>query len=317
MGMSASQTRYVFVTGKKTDIEYEGQQINQQRTTLATKTAALNTQLLNMKVPTPPSVDQFTKTTYSYEANGTTFKVTAAQLQPNGTYNVFLSNDTVTSMGKSSGSSLFSSTGAGSYQTSQGTTLTALNLTPGTPGYDPAQAAIDSQNTALIMRDANLPAGTTFFKYTAGNITKYVTAADLAADANSTRAIPTFYVDENAKTTVNSQLVGAQVAWNESGRMTSITTAAPANQTFMLSTTTTSDNAAYTDAMNEYEYQKGVYEKVMNDINAQMSIIQSEDKKLELKLKDLDTQQEAINTELDSLKKVVDKDIEQSFKAFG
>lgn len=313
--MSASQTRYVFVTGKKTDIEYEGQQINQQRTTLATKTAALNTQLLNMKVPTPPSVDQFTKTTYSYEANGTTYKVTAAQLQANGTYNVYLSNDTVTSQGKSSGSSLFSSTGAGSYQTSQGTTLTAVNLVPGSPGYDPAQAAIDSQNTALITADTG--AAGPFFKYTAGNITKYVTAGDLAADANSTRAIPTYYVDENAKTTVNSQLTGAQVAWNESGRMISITTAPPASQTFALSTSTTSDNAAYTDAMNEYEYQKGVYEKAMNDINAQMSIIQSEDKKLELKLKDLDTQQEAINTELDSLKKVVDKDIEQSFKAFG
>lgn len=317
MGMSASQTRFINVTAKKTNVEFEGQQINQQRTVLATKSAALNTQLLNIKVPTPPSVDQFTKTTYSYEANGTTYRVTSAQIQPNGTYNVVLANDTVTSMGKSSGSSLFSSTAPGSYQTSQGSTLTAVNLTPGTPGYDPAQAAVDSQNTALIMRDANLPAGTTFFKYTAGNVTKYVTAADLAADANSTRAIPTFFVDENAKTTVNSQLTGAQVRWNESGRMTSITTAPPANQTFALTTSTSTDNSAYSDAMNEYEYQKGLYEKVMSDINAQMSIIQAEDKTLELKLKDLDTEQEALNTELDSLKKVIDKDIEQSFKAFG
>lgn len=315
MGMSASQTRYVMVTAEKTNIEFEGQQINQQRTVLATKSSALYSQLLNMKVPTPPSVDQFTKTTYSYEANGTTYKVTAAQLQPNGTYNVFLTNDTVTSRGRSSGSSLFSSTAPGVYQTSQGTTLTLVNTNAGTP-----EAAIDAQNIALIEHDAG--AVGPFYKYTSGNVTKYVTANDLAQYAStpqnpSTTAIPTYFVDENARTTVNSQLTGAQVTWNESGRMTSITTAPPANQTFSLTTATTTDNAAHTDAMNEYEYQKGLYEKVMSDINAQMSIIQAEDKKLELKLKDLDTKQEAINTELDSLKKVVDKDIEQSFKAFA
>lgn len=312
--MSASQTRYVFLTGRKTDVEYEGQQINQQRTTLATKTAALNTQLLTLKVPTPPSVDQYTKTTYSYEANGTTYKVTAAQFQQNtGLYTVYLSNDTTTSVGRSSGSSLFTSTTANNvttYRTNQGTILEPVVINPN----DPVSVA-DMQNTAIIARDTGLPQNTVFFKYTSGNVTKYVTEAQLQADANSIRAIPTFYVDENAKTTVNSQLLNAQVAWNESGRMTAITT--QDGQTFTLSVNTSSDNAAYTDAMNEYEYQKGLYEKVMNDINAQMSIIQSEDKKLELKLKDLDTQQEAINIELDSVKKVVDKDIEQSFKAFA
>ena len=61
MGMSASQMRYIMISGKKSDIEFQGQQINQQRTTLATESSTLNSSLLNMTVPTPPSSEDFTK----------------------------------------------------------------------------------------------------------------------------------------------------------------------------------------------------------------------------------------------------------------
>lgn len=35
MGMSASQARFLGLTARKTNVEYEGQQVNQQRTTLS------------------------------------------------------------------------------------------------------------------------------------------------------------------------------------------------------------------------------------------------------------------------------------------
>lgn len=70
MGMSASQVRYCMLQARKSDIEYQGQQINQQRTTLATQSAAYNTELLTMSVPTPPSTEEFTTTTYSFALNG-------------------------------------------------------------------------------------------------------------------------------------------------------------------------------------------------------------------------------------------------------
>lgn len=35
MGMSDSQARFLSLTARKTNVEYEGQQINQQRTTLS------------------------------------------------------------------------------------------------------------------------------------------------------------------------------------------------------------------------------------------------------------------------------------------
>lgn len=312
MGMSASQMRYVLLTGKKSDVEYQGQQINQQRTTLATETSTMNAQLLNLSVPTPPSSDQFTKTTYILNANGQQYSVTGVQYQTaTADYTVFLSNEQTTSRGRSSGSSLFSSPSAGVYLTSQGSQLTRVVTNPADPEY----SATDISNTALITQDANLPANSVFYKYVSNGITKYVTQANLQTSAGSTNNIPTYYVDDNAKETVNSRLNGAQVTWNDTGRMTAITDAT--GNTFSLNVTTTNDSDAYNDAYNEYEYKKADYDKQLDNINAKICIIESQDKKLELKLKDLDTQQEAIQTEMESVKKVVDKNIESSFKAFA
>ena len=66
MGLAASQGRFLSLTARKTNVEFEGQQINQARTTLADQSANYYNQSLNISVPTPPSVTQFTKTTYSW-----------------------------------------------------------------------------------------------------------------------------------------------------------------------------------------------------------------------------------------------------------
>lgn len=336
MGMSASQTRYVLLTGKKSDVEYHGQQINQQRTTLATESSAYNAQLLNLKVPTPPSASDFTKTTYSLQANGETYKVTGATYQANqytlgadtfngGTYIVYYNHETTAPQGKSSGALLFSSSqdaqGNVTYMAGTGTNrtpLTAVITNQNDPNFNSDEAMADRANTALITRDTG--AVGPFFKYSSGGVTKYVSEQDLIASAStptrpSTVAIATYFVDEAAAKTEHSEIGGAKITWSESGRMTKIEDSQ--GNVYDLTVNTTTDNAAYTDATNEYEYQKSMYDKQMNDINARMSIIQSEDKKLELQLKDLDTQNNAIQTEMDSVKKVVDKNIEQSFKAFA
>lgn len=77
------------------------------------------------------------------------------------------------------------------------------------------------------------------------------------------------------------------------------------------------DQEAYDAAMVEYEYKKDVYEKEMNDANAKVKIIQAQDQKLEVRLKQLDTEQKALSTEIDAVKSVRDKSIESSFKTFG
>ena len=66
MGMAASQARFLGLTARKSNTEYEGQQINQQRTTLSNQSANYYNQLLGMTVPVPPSVSDYTKTTYTF-----------------------------------------------------------------------------------------------------------------------------------------------------------------------------------------------------------------------------------------------------------
>ncbi|MEB3245814.1 MAG: hypothetical protein VKJ06_07515 [Vampirovibrionales bacterium] len=53
------------------------------------------------------------------------------------------------------------------------------------------------------------------------------------------------------------------------------------------------------------------------EIQLRINALQSLDKALELQLRRVDTQQEAVQTELDSVKKVIDKNIELTFKTFA
>ena len=66
MGMAASQARYLALVARKSNCEYEGQQINQARTVLANQSANLFNQMLGLTVPVPPSTSDYTKIQYSY-----------------------------------------------------------------------------------------------------------------------------------------------------------------------------------------------------------------------------------------------------------
>ena len=61
MGMAASQARWISLAARKSNVEYEGQQINQARLNLSNQTANLFNQMLGLNVPTPPSTQDFTK----------------------------------------------------------------------------------------------------------------------------------------------------------------------------------------------------------------------------------------------------------------
>jgi len=88
MGMAASQARFLGLTARKNNVEFEGQQINQQRTTLSNQSANYYNDLLGMAVPVPPSVDDFTKTVYTFEDGALTNQITAMIAQTDGTYKV-------------------------------------------------------------------------------------------------------------------------------------------------------------------------------------------------------------------------------------
>jgi len=86
---------------------------------------------------------------------------------------------------------------------------------------------------------------------------------------------------------------------------------------YTLNVETIKDEDAYNDAMNKYFYDKEQYDKQVADINSKTEIIQAQDRQLQLKLEQLNTEQSALQTEMEACQKVVSKNIENSFKTFS
>ena len=89
MGMAASQARHLALVARKSNCEYEGQQINQARTALANQSANLFNQMLGLNVPVPPSTQDFTKQQYSFTdgMNGSTITSWQQLATPEEDYN--------------------------------------------------------------------------------------------------------------------------------------------------------------------------------------------------------------------------------------
>ena len=90
MGMSASQARFLSLTARKTNVEYEGQQINQQRTTLSNESSNYYSQLTSMSVPVPPSSADYSKISYTFvdgtEKNTVTSLIATKDTKATGIY---------------------------------------------------------------------------------------------------------------------------------------------------------------------------------------------------------------------------------------
>ena len=71
MGLAASQARFLGITARKSNIEYEGQQVNQQRTALAEEVNALYSKLLALDVPVAPDTTEFYETNYNFAVTNT------------------------------------------------------------------------------------------------------------------------------------------------------------------------------------------------------------------------------------------------------
>ena len=82
MGMSASQARYLGLIARQNDLEYQGQQINQERTVLSQQVTALYNTLQNMTVPTPPSTTDYTTIQYSGSIGATSYTFDASTIKP-------------------------------------------------------------------------------------------------------------------------------------------------------------------------------------------------------------------------------------------
>ena len=336
MGMAASQARYLGLTARKTNVEYEGQQVNQQRTALANQSAGLFNQMLALDVPTPPNATDYTKTEYVFTDNSTSEKYTIDSIYKNPTpdengdyhYTIstyrnrtdILSNRTEIK-GTGDGLSRFS------IAKDENDKYT-IRI-----GNNPAKTLVEPQKyTALTTKFQeadqdnidNIDEESTFFKFTDGSVEYYIpTTAEVQTledliNYNGTLSMYTAEgIAKSEYTTFNDAILTQ--AGDGTGRFESVTFTNENGDTITCKLTqqTTQDDEAYDAAMETYTAKKAIYEKTVADINAQTTIIQQQDKTLELHLDQLDTEQQAIQTEMDAVKKVIDKNIEETFKTFA
>jgi len=389
MGMSASQARFLTLTARKTNVEYEGQQINQQRTTLSNESANYYSQLTSMSVPIPPSTEDYTRITYTFqdgsEKNTVTSIVATKTTKDDGIYMLNYVQEIPSDNMVVNGTNVISKSN-GSYFIGKVELQQAENLTY----KNPSTGATTNKDIVIIDNVSNpsatIPASTNSVKYygkthirqrfiDAGIPTEVVNqysdselenklkvenqyrlmATEKYADdgwyvryvqnSSTGNYEPVFYsqqetenIDYNEKTSlslggVKAYMFGqttesreiknaeAKVEKDASGRYQALFIYNDETHTsgtrYELTTTTETDDNAYNDAMNQYYYDKAVYDQKVEEINAKIGIIQVQDKNLELKLKQLDTEENAISTEMDAVKKVISKNVESSFKTFN
>jgi len=154
--------------------------------------------------------------------------------------------------------------------------------------------------------------------------TRYTTYKDLVNSLNSYDEYGKPIENQNKlkyydATYVNTKVKDTNYALLEtdgSGRFTSVKLEND-SVAYALNVESVTDEDAYQNAMNQYYHDVREYEKKIADINAKTEVIQKEDRTLELRLKQLDTEQNALQTEMEAVKKVISKNIEMTFKTFA
>ncbi len=352
MGMAASQARWISLAARKTNTEYEGQQINQARTALSNQSSELWNRLYQMEVPTPPSTTDFTKTKYTFNVGDSTKTITEIQAAEHTdpddqiNYNAYVtySADVIQYKGIRVTNSnpqvqLVEATGStGEYYMVGTRKLTCLkDCDPTSDDFATYTTALDQilvdwpespiakewknvkQNSYSVDTDMSAFSNIFFWKDMQNQVNFATKGSSSEIDTlEYCRSLPdealhSYYADNQyVKQSLSKYAV---VEYDSSGRATTIQLE-KSSAVYDLTTSTQTDDDAYNDAMNQYNYNKQVYEKRVQDINAKTEQIQTEDRTLELRLKQLDTEQNALQTEMDAVHKVISKNIEQTFKTF-
>ncbi len=321
MGMAASQARFLSLTARKTNIEYEGQQINEQRTVLANKSASLYNQMLTLSVPTPPNSQDFTKIQYTFELPNNSAVATVSQITKDalGTYTISFSY-TETELGfpacttKQRSEVTSKTTGSPdtyTIETYKGKAYTLEYYNDGSPPdkdphKDAYEALCKSSGDKLYYINVGTESAPSY---------QYYKKSELDAAFISTEDKHcVYYTAGEVEIYKEDTYNGCYIERDKNNRVVSFSYK---GEDFAVTTNQIVDDEAYEDAMNEYTYQTYLYEQEMSNINANTSIIQAQDKGLELRLKQLDTEENAIKTEMDAVSSVIKDDIDKSFKTFA
>lgn len=350
MGMAASQARWISLAARKSNVEYEGQQINQARTALANQSSELWNKLYDMDVPTAPSSNDYTKTQYTFQNGDSTQTISQIQDADYTDSDGIHYNSYVTYFAKISEYKGIRNTNSnpqvqyvvpteegvdpyymvGTKKLTQLSTIdrtdTSSNSSWGTYSAALDQIAEDWPDTQIAKdwqnykTNGDTSALENIYLWTDANshvnfasATSNTTDSLEACRQDATAALHSYYSDYQSTNKEVSKY--GIIEYDSSGRATSLQLEG-SSVIYDLTTSSVTDDVAYNDAMNKYNYEKQVYEKNVQDINAKTEQIQTEDRTLELRLKALDTEQNALQTEMDAVHKIISKNIESTFKTF-
>ncbi len=340
MGLAASQARFLGLTARKSNVEFQGQQVNQARTALANRVNGLYDEYNNLNAPVPPSVNDYVKTSYKVDSTPEGYeiqdfsKITEGEYE--GYYNLrlqyeenvaviypYTSNNTriTAKKGDTSYSELTFEIGSQVYHYDEND-IENSTITKITGDYEKYPGLEE------IMKQAGVTEGT-YYMYKVNGVCYYTSEKDLdntvfeqGEDGKEIYAgAYTFEYQGSKKQTKIIDAVGA-LTQDSTGRIQDVRIIQCdddpdlVNNEYSISVSQEDDQKAYNDAMNEYNYQQQVYEKEVQRINNETEKIQTEDRSLELKLRQLDTEQKALSTEMEALQTTLKDTIEKVFKTY-
>ncbi|MBE7703347.1 MAG: hypothetical protein E7Z89_04770 [Cyanobacteria bacterium SIG28] len=328
MGLAASQARLLSLIAKQSNLEYQGQQINNERTVLSQQVTDLYNSLLALDVPTPPSTQEFTKVEYSGDDGATHF--TIGTIKPSGEkYLVEIKTEqTGGTLSANYGTSVVEKDENGKILTIQGKdAYTWAEAMAEEPGFDWGKYEQAVRNTYTTGDEANSIDKDDFYVFFVVSDTgvKQPQFA-FAEDVNSQDGYAKVYsYQANGQFTHSEQIDECLLEFDTSGRIIKIsiphrdfaTGKIVSYQEVPLKASQVTDELAYEDAFAQYEYAMYQYDKKQEEITAQTQVIQQMDRNLELKLTRLDNERTQITTEIEALDKVINDNIEKSYKTFS
>lgn len=318
MGLAASQARFLGITARKSNIEYEGQQVNQQRTALAEEVNALYNKLLSVKVPIAPDATEFYESDYSFTASNTQGYdgdyIIKSYYPNNDEQHTYYVNAVRTYTGRVANGTVC---GASSLDTENKVFTSA----------DGEKHDLDEEENTVMVdlinqtypKQTPLAQNEKFYTYTSQSgsdkgVKYYIPQSTLQPEKSFS-----LYNETNKTMTQAISFPEAKMTQDANGRMSSIQIETPDGEYISsdVSTTRVYDSEGYDAALRDYTMSKEEYDKKVADLNAQTESLQQEDKVLEMRLNQIDTEQNELQTELDAVKAVLDKNIEKTFNTFS
>lgn len=321
MGLAASQARFLGITARKSNIEYEGQQVNQQRTALAEEVNALYSKLLALDLPVAPNTTEFFETNYSFSLDNTSgydgdYLVKSYYQNDDGTY--YLNTEHTFNKNVAVGTVLTNSTitnNEGVYSLNTPDATYQLKIA------ENSESMINLINSTYTSPEEQVVGPNLYVYQDADGLSHYLDQKAVEEYMAGTTELRS-YISSNKKVTETQIFEKATVEFDANNRFKSVSATDPNTGATIFSstdvdTTRTYNTEGYDAALRDYTMSKDEYDKMVADLNAQTESLQQEDKVLELRLNQIDTEQNELQTELEAVKSVLDKNIENTFNTFS